>query len=142
MLDGGGLFLNHGIIRPEGVSDGPETLFLQQKVFPGGELAHLSTVIREAERVGFEVLDVENLRPHYALTCRRWVENLQRNADECLKATNAETYRTWLLYLAGSAASFEKGVTDIYQILFAKREVSQLRHLTREYMYRSDDDRF
>lgn len=140
VLKDNGLFLNHGIIRPEGVTDGAETLFLQQKVFPGGELAHLGVVIREAENAGFEVLDVENLRPHYALTCRRWVERLQRNERECLAAVDAETYRTWLLYLAGSALSFEKGVTDVYQILSAKRSASQVRHLTRDYMYFSPEE--
>jgi cyclopropane-fatty-acyl-phospholipid synthase len=134
-LEDDGLFLNHGIIRPEGTKDGPETLFLQRKVFPGGELASLSTVIQEAERSGFEILDVENLRPHYALTCRRWVERLQRNAIKCLEYVDYETYRTWLLYLAGSALSFDTGRTDLCQILMAKRRTAQSRRLTREYMY-------
>ena len=135
LLDEDGLFLNHGIVRPEGTTDGPETLFLQKTVFPGGELACLSTVVREAGRAGFEILDVENLRPHYALTCRRWVERLQQNMPECLKHVDRETYRTWLLYLAGSAMSFETGATDLYQILMAKRRNSQFRRLTRDYIY-------
>ena len=135
LLEDGGLFLNHGIIRPEGTRDGPETLFLQRKVFPGGELATLPTVIRAAERSGFEILDVENLRPHYALTCRRWVDRLQQNATECLKYVDRETYRTWLLYLAGSAVSFDTGRTDLCQILMAKRGREQSRRLTRDYIY-------
>jgi cyclopropane-fatty-acyl-phospholipid synthase len=135
LLDDNGLFLNHGIIRPEGFSDGPETLFLQRKVFPGGELATLATVIWEAGRAGFEVLDVESLRPHYALTCRQWVERLQHNATECMKHVDRETYRTWLLYLAGSALSFEAGATDLYQILMAKRRAPKHRRLTRDYIY-------
>jgi len=135
LLDDQGLFLNHGIIRPEGGSDGPETLFLQRKVFPGGELATLSMVLREAGGVGFEILDAENLRPHYAMTCRNWVERLAANATECLKYVDRETYRTWLLYLAGSAISFESGSTDIYQILMAKRRLAKRKHLTRDYMY-------
>jgi cyclopropane-fatty-acyl-phospholipid synthase len=135
LLGDEGLFLNHGIIRPEGVSDGPETLFLQRKVFPGGELATLATVLREAGRVGFEVLDVENLRPHYAMTCRHWVERLSANAAECLNHVDRTTYRTWLLYLAGSAISFESGATDIYQVLMEKRRAGKRRRLTRDYMY-------
>lgn len=135
LLDNDGRFLNHGIIRPEGTSDGPETLFLQRKVFPGGELATLATVLREAGRVGFEVLDVESLRPHYAMTCRHWVERLTANAADCLNHVDSETYRTWLLYLAGSALSFESGATDIYQVLLAKRGAGKGRRLTREYMY-------
>lgn len=135
LLDDEGLFLNHGIIRPEGMSDGPETLFLQRKVFPGGELATLAAVVREAGRVGFEVLDVENLRPHYAMTCRKWVEKLSGNAAGCLNHVDRETYRTWLLYLAGSAISFESGATDICQILMKKRCAGKRRRLTRDYMY-------
>ncbi len=132
-----GLFLNHGIIRPEFVTDGAQTLVLQRRVFPGGELAHLSDVIRAAELAGFEVLDLEDLRPHYALTCRAWVERLQRNAAGCLAAVGTETYRTWLLYLAGSAASFEDGLTSVCQLLLAKRS-SPTRRLTRDYMQPPD----
>lgn len=136
LLKPDGLFLNHGIIRPQLVSDGAETLFLRKRVFPGGELAHLSDVTREAEQAGFEVLDVENLRPHYALTCRAWVQRLQQNAAACLQSAGRARYRTWLLYLAASAHSFEVGESDVHQVLLAKR-TSLPRNLTREYMYRS-----
>jgi cyclopropane-fatty-acyl-phospholipid synthase len=137
LLSADGLFLNHGIIRPQPASDSAESLFLRKKVFPGGELAHLSDVVRVAETAGFEVLDVENLRPHYALTCRAWVRRLQQNVAACLRAVDTERYRTWLLYLAASAWFFESGQTDIYQILMAKRTSPHRRHLTRDYMYRS-----
>jgi len=130
-----GLFLNHAIARPETVKDGAETLFLQRNVFPGGDLLHVSEVIRSAEEAGFEVLDLENLRPHYALTCRAWVNRLQAAGEECLRMVTRDVYRTWLLYLAGCAVSFEEGTTDIYQALFAKRSAEQRRALTREYMY-------
>jgi cyclopropane-fatty-acyl-phospholipid synthase len=135
LLSDHGLFLNHGIIRPQLVSDSAETVFLRKKVFPGGELTHLSDVTRIAETAGFEVLDIENLRPHYALTCRAWVRRLQQNAAECLRYVDAARYRTWLLYLAGSAYSFESGQTDVYQILMAKRAFPHHRRLTRDYMY-------
>jgi len=137
LLAADGLFLNHGIIRPQLVSDSAETLFLRKQVFPGGELAHLSDAVRVAETAGLEVLDVENIRPHYALTCRAWVRRLQQNAAECLRYIDAARYRTWLLYLAASAYFFECGQTDVYQILMAKRTSPHLRHLTRDYMYRS-----
>jgi len=133
LLAPGGLFLNHGIVRPAFVSDGAETLFLQRRVFPGGELVHLADVVRVAELEGFDVLDVENLRPHYALTCRAWVERLQQNASACLKAVDETTYRTWLLYLAGAAEGFEDGMTSVCQVLLAKRSGPRT-HLTREYM--------
>jgi len=135
LLSGGGLFLNHGIIRPQLESDSAESVFLREEVFPGGELAHLSDVTRIAETAGFEVLDVENLRPHYALTCRAWVRRLQQNAAGCLRHVDVTRYRTWMLYLAGAACRFEHGQTDVYQILMAKRACPRHSRLTRDYMY-------
>ncbi|MGB6877335.1 MAG: cyclopropane-fatty-acyl-phospholipid synthase family protein [Candidatus Acidiferrales bacterium] len=135
LLRPGGLVLNHGITRPESVHDGPETLFVRRKVFPGGELAHLSDVIRFAERAGFEVLDVENLRPHYALTCRAWVQRLQENMTQCLRQVDQSAYRTWLLALAASAATFEDGRLNVNQLLLYKPGDSTRRPFTRDYMY-------
>jgi cyclopropane-fatty-acyl-phospholipid synthase len=129
-----GLVLNHGIARPETVSDDDVTMFLRRHVFPGGELPYYADVIRAAERAGFEVIDVENLRPHYALTCAAWVKRLQAHRDACLKFVDLATYRTWLLYLAGSAASFERGDTELYQTLLAKRTPGARRRLTREQL--------
>jgi cyclopropane-fatty-acyl-phospholipid synthase len=130
-----GLVLNHGIMRPSTSHVDASTHFLQQRVFPGAELPSLKDTIVAAEHAGFEVLDVENLRPHYALTCRAWVDRLRSNRDECLATVDVDTYRTWLLYLAASSAMFEHGVCDIYQVLLAKRSPQQRRHLTRTYMY-------
>ncbi len=133
LLADGGRFLNHGIIRPSVQHTSPETLFLTKQVFPGGELVRLIDVIRAAERAGFEVVDIENLRPHYALTCREWVNRLQKNHAHCLKSVDQETYRTWLLYLAASAASFETAESELHQVLLMKR--GEGRPLTRDYIY-------
>lgn len=135
-LEPDGLLLNHGIVRPQGIANDGSTTFLQRRVFPGGELPYLFEVIRAAERAGFEVLDVENLRPHYALTCATWVARLQAHRRACLEVVDAVTYRTWLLYLAAAAVSFERGETDVYQTLLASRAAGAPRQLTREYMYR------
>ncbi len=135
LLTGGGLFLNHGIVRPQSIEDDAETMLLRRHFFPGGELVHLCDVIREAEKAGFEVLDVENLRPHYALTCKAWVERLQRNSETCLRLVDGETYRTWLLFLAACADGFERGQTDIHQLLMAKRDSPGGRRMSRDYMY-------
>jgi cyclopropane-fatty-acyl-phospholipid synthase len=124
ILADGGLFLNRGIVRPEGVSDGPETLFLQRNVFPGGELVHLAEVVREGERAGFDVLGMEECRIQYARTCRAWVERLRTNEEECERLVGAATYRTWLLYLAASAVNFEAGVTGATQVTFQKHLTS------------------
>ena len=135
LLRPGGLALNHGITRPENVHDSPETLFVRRYVFPGGELPRLSTVIRFAEEAGFEVLDVENLRPHYALTCRAWVSRLQENATRCLREVEGLVYRTWLLALAASALYFEEGLLNLNQVLLYKPGDPGSRPFTRDYIY-------
>jgi cyclopropane-fatty-acyl-phospholipid synthase len=136
LLDDDGLVLNHGITRPEPVGDGPETVFIHRKVFPGGELPHLSEVVRTAEDAGFEVLDVENLRCHYARTCHAWVQRLQANEPECLKHVDPETFRTWVLFLAASAVKFDEGFLGLHQVLLSKRGRRRQHPMTRDYMYR------
>jgi cyclopropane-fatty-acyl-phospholipid synthase len=90
-------------------------------VFPGGELPYLSEIVAAAERAGLEVIQIENLRRHYALTCAAWVMRLQAHREQCLALVDARTYRTWLLYLAAAAASFDRGDLELYHILFAHR---------------------
>jgi len=126
LLDEGGIFLNRGIVRPEAVSDGPETLFLQRNVFPGGELAHLADVVRQAGKAGFEVEAMKDLRRHYGLTCEAWVARLQRGSEVCRSLVDESTYRTWLVYLAASAVCFENGTTDALQIVFRKSARSRV----------------
>jgi cyclopropane-fatty-acyl-phospholipid synthase len=136
LLRPGGLLLNHAIMRPAGTRDDAETVFLRRKVFPGGELPYLSDVVHSAERCGFEVLDVENLRPHYALTCRAWVKRLHENATECLAHVDRSVFRTWLLLFAASAAHFADGLLNVNQVLLYKPGEGRPRPFTREYMYR------
>ncbi len=135
LLRPGGLLLNHGITRPEDSRHNAETLFIRRKVFPGSELPLLSEVIRAAELAGFEVLDVENLRPHYALTLRAWVRRLQESHSQCLRYVAPAVYRTWLLAFAGSAATFEDGGLNLNQLLLYKPGDAASRPFTREYIY-------
>lgn len=135
MLDDGGLLLNHGITRPEPVGDGADSLFIRKRVFPGGELPNLSEIVRAAENAGFEVLDVENLRRHYARTCAAWVRNLQASQAACLKHVDARTYRTWVLFLAASGVHFADGALGLHQVLLGKRGRAGGHPMTRRYMY-------
>jgi cyclopropane-fatty-acyl-phospholipid synthase len=134
LLTPDGLFLNHAIARPQGVEDDAGSLFVRRRIFPGAQLIHLSETIREAESAGFEVLDIENLRPHYARTCRLWQERLTANREAALRVADKPTFRAWRLWLAACSLSFEEGVSSVYQVLMAKRG-SARRTFTREYMY-------
>jgi cyclopropane-fatty-acyl-phospholipid synthase len=138
-LKPGGLFLNRGIARSH-LSPVRKSSFIDRYVFPDGQLVTLAEAISAGEAVGFEVRDVENLREHYELTLRSWVEELQRNSRTILEYVSESTYRTWLLYMAGSAAAFGRGEIGIYQML-----LSRLDHgksglpMTREDWYRQPD---
>lgn len=121
LLKAGGLFLNHGIANQNPVQrDGRSSGFMDRFIFPDGELVHVSDALRFAERAGFEVRDVENLREHYLRTLRAWVSNLERNRDAAVAATNEQTYRAWRLYMAGSAQGFRTGRMGLFQSLLAK----------------------
>ncbi len=132
-----GLFLNHGITHDEeGWQPGLVSDFINRYVFPDGELDTVSNVQRGMERAGFEILDVEALRPHYAMTLRRWVQRLEARRDEALQHVNEATYRVWRLYMAACALEFEAGGTGIYQVLTGKRrEGSPSVPLTRRDIY-------
>ncbi len=137
MLSPGGLLLNHGIARSAAWALTPsKDSFMDEYVFPGGELATLGEVLEIAESVGFEVRDVENLRSHYEQTLRLWVDNLRKNARMVLDTVSERTYRVWLLYMAGSAYAFQQGNIELYQVLLARQPGQEIPALaTREAWY-------
>ena len=121
LLEPGGLFLNHGIaLCGNERRDGKATGFMGRFIFPDGELETVSDALQFAERAGFEVRDVENLREHYMRTLRCWVRNLENNRDVAVAAAGEQSYRAWRLYMAGSAQGFRTGRIGIYQSLLAK----------------------
>ena len=134
----GGLFLNHGITHDEeGWKPTVDSEFINRYVFPDGELDTVSNIQRGMEYAGFEIQDVEALRPHYALTLRHWVGRLEASHDEALHYVNETVYRIWRLYMAACALEFEAGGTGIYQILSSKRgAATHPLPLTRRDIYR------
>ena len=140
VLKPGGLFLNHGITdNEEGKHKTVGTEFIQRYVFPDAELDSVSNVQRAMERTGFEICDVEALRPHYALTLRHWVSRLEARRQEALAHVSEARYRVWRLYMAGCASQFEHGAIGVYQILAAnRREGFADLPLTRHDIYQSN----
>jgi cyclopropane-fatty-acyl-phospholipid synthase len=117
----GGLFLNHGIAEQgEGRTGGKASGFLARYIFPDGELVAVGDALGVAERVGFEIRDVESLREHYARTLRAWIANLERNRATAVSAAGEVAYRLWRLYLAGSAQGFRIGRIGVFQALMTR----------------------
>ena len=140
MLRDGGLYLNHGIVHEFHWKRTSHTEFLYRHVFPNGDLAGLSQTLTEIERAGWEIMDVEGLRLHYARTCRHWVERLRERADEARALAGETTYRTWLLYLTCSAVAFEGSSIGLYQVLSRKHGDAAVPAAprTREHIYEKE----
>ena len=124
-LEPGGLFLNHGIAgsgprrRPSGLRPRGNR-FLQRYVFPDGELVAIEDAVGFARAAGFEVIDVQSLRPHYALTLAAWIERLEASWPTAVEAAGDEVARTWRLYMSAARLGFERGELDVCQLLLAK----------------------
>ena len=153
LLRPGGLVLNHGITA--GSTDNDQLGagmgdFIEKYIFPGGELLHLSRVLREMARSSLEMVDTESLRPHYARTLWAWSDALESQLDaarQVLRATagnrNAERIlRAYRLYLAGSAMCFEHGWISLHQMLATRPdgrlEDTPLRGAQSDYPFQRD----
>jgi cyclopropane-fatty-acyl-phospholipid synthase len=117
LLRPGGRLLNHAISWNAGPTDPDPDSFIPRYVFPDGEMISLGEMAVALESAGFEILDVEALRRHYALTLRAWVSRLEEHWDEAVKLTSLGRARVWRLYMASSALGFETGLTGVNQVL-------------------------
>jgi cyclopropane-fatty-acyl-phospholipid synthase len=141
LLKPGGLVLNHGITTcaPQACGLGSGIAeFVQDYVFPGGELVHASDVLCAAATSGLECLDAENLRPHYGKTLWHWVSRLEDHATQARHLIGEHKYRIWRIYMAGSAYAFEHGWMELWQVLAGKRIAGRQPNypFSRDYIYR------
>jgi cyclopropane-fatty-acyl-phospholipid synthase len=141
LLENGGAMLMHGITATDpnrrlvghGGSD-----FIDRYVFPDGELPHVTFAMRAIAEAGFEVVDVESLRRHYALTLNHWAHRLESHADAARKSGGDKRYRIWRVYLAGCGYGFAHNWMNINQMLCCKLGPPQMNPfpMTRDWMYR------
>jgi cyclopropane-fatty-acyl-phospholipid synthase len=138
-LKPGGLGMLHFI----GHAEPRETeYFIRQYIFPGGWIPSLAETLVEMRKCGLEVLDVENLRRHYALTLDAWAERFDARW-EIIQGLDPQRFderfrRIWRTYLYSCAEMFRspKGVTNLFQITFSKGNVSRENYpMTRDFLY-------
>lgn len=115
----------------------PLNSWICRRIFPGAEPPALSQAMNIFEARNLSVLDVENIRLHYAVTCRRWLERFEEHAPEIRSQFDERFVRSWRLYLASSSAAFECGSLQLFQILFAPGRSNAV-PWTRDFMYRED----
>ena len=130
-LGGRGRGLIHSIGRNRPASLQP---WIEKRIFPGGYPPALSEMARIFEPWDLSVLDVENLRLHYAQTLRHWLA-LFEGATERVRAMFDDKFvRMWRLYLAGSVAGFSTGTLQLFQVVFAPGESNDI-PWTRAHLY-------
>ncbi len=140
MLRERGLFLNHGItssdVNHRQVGGGAGD-FIDRYVFPHGELPHAHLALREMATQQFEVVDMESLRPHYALTLAHWSQRLESRQVEAAGLVGERRLRIWRIYLAGCSYAFQQGWINLYQMLGSKQVEPGLTRLplTRDWIY-------
>jgi len=161
LLRPGGLVMNHGITAGgvassqlgAGMGD-----FIGKYIFPGGELLHVSHVLREVALCGLEMVDTENLRPHYARTLWAWSDALEAQLPEAQRVLETtgnardagKVLRAYRLYLAGCAMCFEQGWIALHQVLATRpdgrlesgplRGAQSTYPFNRSYLYRNTDE--
>jgi cyclopropane-fatty-acyl-phospholipid synthase len=115
----------------------PLNAWIRRRIFPGAyppTLAEVTT--RVLGPAGMSVIDVENLRLHYARTLEHWCERFDAAKDEVSATFGEEFRRAWKMYLGGSQAAFSTGWMQLFQVVFAPRE-SAPPSWTRADVYRS-----
>jgi cyclopropane-fatty-acyl-phospholipid synthase len=127
-----GLGLLHTIGKETGSPTDPWTL---RYIFPGGYLPSLSEIAFHMGEAGLSILDVENLRLHYARTLDLWARNFEANIQRVREMFEEAFVRMWRLYLNASSAGFKYAETRLYQLLFSNGLNNQL-PITREHVYR------
>ena len=88
------------------------------------------------EPYGFSVLDVENLRLHYAKTLEHWLERYEASVERVAQMFDPAFVRAWRLYLAGSLAAFRSGDMQLFQVSFNRSGQNRI-PWTRHYLYAS-----
>ena len=127
--DGRGLIHSIGRNAPA-----PNNAWIERRIFPGSyppSLAEMSAIFEPQE---FSILDVENLRLHYARTCQAWLDRFEAAADRVAAMYDASFVRAWRLYLSGSVAAFTTGSLQLFQVVFAPGRSNAV-PMTRDHLY-------
>lgn len=127
--DGRGLIHSIGRNKPR-----PMNRWVERRIFPGAYPPTIKEMMDIFEPYNFSVLDIENLRLHYAKTLEHWLERYDENADAVRRMFDETFFRAWRLYLAGSVSAFYTGELQLFQIVFNRATDNNV-SWTREHLY-------
>ncbi|MCS7205503.1 MAG: cyclopropane-fatty-acyl-phospholipid synthase family protein [Leptospiraceae bacterium] len=131
-----GLALVHTISRVRPREPDP---WINKYIFPGGYIPSLGEIITSLERAVNKpkkqylfVMDIENLKYHYALTLDHWAKRFEENVETIRQKYGESFVRMYRMYLRGSASGFRRGELTLVQILL-KKDQNPDYPLTREH---------
>jgi cyclopropane-fatty-acyl-phospholipid synthase len=127
--NGRGLIHSIGRNRPA-----PLHPWITRRIFPGAYPPSLAEMMQIFEPWDLSVLDVENIRLHYARTLHHWLELYEHSKERVREMFDEKFVRMWRLYLAGSIAGFTTGTLQLFQVVFAPRDNNNV-PLTRAHLY-------
>ena len=116
--------------------------YIRKYIFPGGWIPSLAEAIDAMDANGLEIVDVENLRRHYALTLDAWAERFDANweAIQALDPVrfNERCRRIWRTYLWSCAEMFRSRTsrTHLFQVTVSKSNVARY-PMSRSFLYES-----
>lgn len=128
--NGRGLIHSIGRNRPARMN-----AWIEKRIFPGGYPPTLGEMMPIFETNNFSVLDVENLRLHYAKTLEHWLARFDQNVEKIGQMYDGNFVRAWRLYLCGSIAAFTTGSLQLFQVAFARGTDNDL-PWSREHLYK------
>jgi cyclopropane-fatty-acyl-phospholipid synthase len=123
------------------VGDFSTEFYIRKHIFPGGWIPSLSLAIDAMEKCGLEVIDIENLRRHYALTLDAWASRFDQNwpAIHALEPRRFDERfrRTWRTYLWACAEMFrsKNSHTHLFQVLVSKGNIAGNYPMSRAFLY-------
>ena len=97
---------------------GAYSRWMRKRIFPGAYIPALRQALEMFERWNYSVLDVENLRLHYAKTLEHWLDRFEKSQQQVVSMYDSKFLRAWRLYLAGSQAAFRCGALQLFQVVF------------------------
>jgi cyclopropane-fatty-acyl-phospholipid synthase len=113
----------------------PFSTWLRKRIFPGAYAPTIRQAMDVFEPWEFSILDIENLRLHYARTLEYWLGGFEKSVRQVEEMFGSEFVRAWRLYLAGAIAGFRAGTLQLFQIVFARTACQQIPR-TRAHLYR------
>lgn len=127
----GGLGIIHSVGRSVSA---PPNAWLEQRIFPGSYPPSLREMMAIFEPHELSILDVENLRLHYAETLTEWLRRFDANVDTIVRMYDESFVRAWRLYLGGCAAAFLASSIQLFQVVFAHPDDNRI-PMTRTHVY-------